>query len=303
MKITAIEIRQQVFDKSFRGYDADSVNAFLMSLSQEWEKMMEEIMTLRNMLETSEKEVQRMKDIETTLFKTLKSAEQSQLQINEKAKREADMLVTSAKSEANYLLSQVAQEVQDKRNAIDSEISAIMDDAQKTSKIFISDAEIKAKYIVEEAENELKNFERDLNAMEQFKANMVEELKKFALDTLDKTTKFEHKEHGNLINQSIEKHSEVKAIEEAKVVIAPKEKPTDVVVEAAEKLHAKAIEKEVVLKSKIEEDTISSKVQQVKKKKIDTKIKEGHGLPTVRAVMDEIAKGNLIGEGSFFDEV
>ncbi len=301
MKITAIEIRQQTFDKSFRGYDTDSVNAFLVSLSQEWEKMMEEMLYLRNQLDSSEKEVQRMKDIETTLFKTLKAAEQSQLDINEKAKNEVSFLINSAKNEASLMLSQATQESQDKRNSIDSEISVLLDEAQKTSKIYISDAQVKAKYIVEEAENELKNFERDLKAMENFKANMVEELKKFALDTLDKTTIFEHKEHGNLINQSIANDTGLQVIEANNEIAITKDKKIDVVVEAAEKLHIKVIEREIT-KSKIE-DSESTQKNQSKKKKIDTKIKDGPGLPTVSSVMDEIAKGNLIGEGSFFDEV
>ena len=40
MKVTPIEIRQKDFNKVFRGYDKEEVDAFLKSLSQEWEKLM-----------------------------------------------------------------------------------------------------------------------------------------------------------------------------------------------------------------------------------------------------------------------
>ena len=47
MKITPLEIRQKSFEKEFRGYDKDEVNAYLRSLSQEWEKLLDELKELR----------------------------------------------------------------------------------------------------------------------------------------------------------------------------------------------------------------------------------------------------------------
>ncbi len=42
MKITALEIKQHEFEKSFRGYDIDEVNNFLSNLAQEWERLLNE---------------------------------------------------------------------------------------------------------------------------------------------------------------------------------------------------------------------------------------------------------------------
>ena len=42
MKITPLEIRQKTFEKVFRGYEKDEVNAYLQSLSMEWERMLDE---------------------------------------------------------------------------------------------------------------------------------------------------------------------------------------------------------------------------------------------------------------------
>jgi len=42
MKITPLEIRQKEFEKKLRGYDKEEVNAFLESLSKEWERVLDE---------------------------------------------------------------------------------------------------------------------------------------------------------------------------------------------------------------------------------------------------------------------
>ncbi|HEY5823450.1 MAG TPA: DivIVA domain-containing protein, partial [Cyclobacteriaceae bacterium] len=47
MKVTPLEIRQKTFERTLRGYDKDEVNAFLTSLSQEWERMQDEMKELR----------------------------------------------------------------------------------------------------------------------------------------------------------------------------------------------------------------------------------------------------------------
>ena len=74
MKITPLEIRQKTFERTLRGYDKDEVNAFLLSLSQEWERMMDEVKEVRQKLESSEREVGKLREVETSLFKTLKTA-------------------------------------------------------------------------------------------------------------------------------------------------------------------------------------------------------------------------------------
>ncbi|MFC2125130.1 DivIVA domain-containing protein, partial [Bacteroidota bacterium] len=57
MKVTPLEIRQKSFEKVFRGYDKDEVEAFLLILSQEWEKVLDENKSLRMNLDKAEKEV------------------------------------------------------------------------------------------------------------------------------------------------------------------------------------------------------------------------------------------------------
>lgn len=171
MRITPLEIRQHTFDKSFRGYDTESVDAFLLSLSQEWERISEELRFSKQQLEIAEKEIVRMKEIETSLFKTLKAAEDAQQNINSKAEAEANLITVKARQDAEE----------------------ITNEAQKKADMMISESENKAKFLVEEAVNDLKNYERDFKAMERYKDYLVVELKSFANDALDKVTKFEER--------------------------------------------------------------------------------------------------------------
>jgi cell division initiation protein len=171
MRITPLEIRQHTFDKSFRGYDTESVDAFLLSLSQEWERVSEDLRQSKQQLEVAEKEIVRMKELESSLFKTLKAAEDAQQNINSKAQAEADLITDQARMEA----------------------ITIAREAQKNSDMIVSEAENKAKFLVEEAVNDLKNYERDFKAMERYKDYLVVELKSFANDALDKVTKFEER--------------------------------------------------------------------------------------------------------------
>ena len=171
MRITPLEIRQHTFDKSFRGYDTESVDAFLLSLSQEWERVSEDLRYSKQQLEVAEKEIVRMKEIENSLFKTLKAAEDAQQNINAKAEAEASLITDKARQDAEEILNE----------------------AQKRADMVISESENKAKFLVEEAVNDLKNYERDFKAMERYKDYLVVELKSFANDALDKVTKFEER--------------------------------------------------------------------------------------------------------------
>jgi cell division initiation protein len=69
MRITPIEIRQKEFEKKLRGYDKDDVNAFLKTLSSEWERIVDENKEMKIKLEQSEKEVMKLREVESSLFR------------------------------------------------------------------------------------------------------------------------------------------------------------------------------------------------------------------------------------------
>lgn len=171
MKISPIDIRQHTFEKGFRGYDIDDVNAFLNSLSQEWERVMNENKMLKMQLEIAEKELNKLRDVEMTLFRTLKTAEETSAQITEQANKAAE----------KYL--------EESRRKTDEAIA----ETKRKAAMIVQDAENEAKYVREEIINELKNQERDFKAMEKYRDNLVVQLKSLVSNTNETVERFEKK--------------------------------------------------------------------------------------------------------------
>jgi cell division initiation protein len=109
MKITALDIRQKTFERAFRGVDKDEVDGFLLTLSQQWERMTDENRELRRQLEQAQQDVQRMREVETSLYRTLKTAEDTSSSIVEQAQKAADLKLREAQVEAERVLSEARQ--------------------------------------------------------------------------------------------------------------------------------------------------------------------------------------------------
>ena len=110
MKITPIEIRQKSFERTLRGYDKDEVNAFLQTLSQEWERTVDECKELRIKLEATEKEVGKLREVESSLFKTLKTAEDTGANTIEQANKTAELILRPARESPRYCCNMVQQD-------------------------------------------------------------------------------------------------------------------------------------------------------------------------------------------------
>src|SRR5215204_3964512 len=104
MKITPLEIRQKAFEKNFRGYNQDEVNAFLQTLSQEWERVADEGKELRLKLEATEREVLKLREVESSLFKTLKTAEDTGASVIEQARQAAQLGLRESQLKADAML-------------------------------------------------------------------------------------------------------------------------------------------------------------------------------------------------------
>ena len=116
-QITPIEIRQKSFEKSFRGYKTDEVNAFLQALAYAWEKLIAQLNEVEAALEESKKEVKRLQGVENALLKTIKDSEVTAYNIIEQAKKEADLKTRETELEIGRLL----REAQEKAKAIEED--------------------------------------------------------------------------------------------------------------------------------------------------------------------------------------
>jgi cell division initiation protein len=131
MKITPLEIRQKTFEKIFRGYDKDEVNSFLNFLSQEWDKVMDENKLLQIKLQQSEKESAKLRQVEDSLFKTLKSAEDTGASIIEQANKTAELILKEANMNAEELQTGSRNQAKDILDSADAQARTIMEDLRE----------------------------------------------------------------------------------------------------------------------------------------------------------------------------
>jgi cell division initiation protein len=164
MKITPLEIRQKAFEKVLRGYDKDEVNAFLQTLSQEWERMLDEVKEARIRLETTEREVSKLREVESSLFRTLKAAEDTGASVIEQANKTADLIL--------------------RENQLNAD--AIMSEAKTKSKNTIEEAEMISRQMLDEMEERLKSMGQHYKTLELHRDNLLSDLKRLAGETIDR---------------------------------------------------------------------------------------------------------------------
>ncbi len=171
MKITPLEIRQKEFNKNFRGYDKDEVSAFLQSLSSEWEKLQTEYQGTLKKLEESEKEVQKLKEVENSLFKTLKTAEDTGANMVEQSKQAAELHLKEAKMQ----------------------VESMLNDANNKARNIIEEAEDIAASTFQNLVDELKDVEDSFKSIEKLREDFMQDMKNSAHDILDRLKKMESK--------------------------------------------------------------------------------------------------------------
>ncbi len=182
MKITPIEIRQHKFEKTFRGYTVEEVDAFLGSLSNEWERAMNESKMMKMQLEIAERDLNKLKEVEMQLFRSLKTADEDREQIVSHANQAAQTTLNEARAKADELLSEAQQQA-----------TNIEADARRKAAITRLDAENQAKFLREDLLNELKSQDRDLKGMERYRDNLLVQLRSLANNTTDSLERFEKK--------------------------------------------------------------------------------------------------------------
>lgn len=171
MKLTPIAIRQHTFEKGLRGYRVEEVDAFLSSVSEEWERVTSDYKMLKMQLELAEKELSKLKEVEMTLFRTLKTAEDTSTQITDQANKAGEKYIGEAKQKADELLA----------------------DARKRSALMVQDAENQARYLKDNILNDLKSLEHDFKALENYKENLAVQIRTLAGNAVDSVERFEKK--------------------------------------------------------------------------------------------------------------
>ena len=147
-----------------RGYDKDEVTAFLVTLSQEWERLLDEAKELRIKYEASEKEVSKLREVESSLYKTLKTAEDTGANLIDQANKTAELHLKETQLKAE----------------------AILNEAKAKAKSTIEESEMVSKEMAVEMEEKLKELVDDYKKVQQQRENLLSDLSRVSNEVLER---------------------------------------------------------------------------------------------------------------------
>lgn len=149
MKLTALEIKQQQFERSLRGYDTSEVQAFLSLVSSEWEHLIGKIRELEAQIDTMNEKLKHYERVEEALHETLQTAKDSAEQKLTGARKEAKSILEKAELEADAVIREANQQRQqirqstlrllDRREEIIGGIKSYLELSQESLKQFSND--------------------------------------------------------------------------------------------------------------------------------------------------------------------
>ena len=118
MNITPLDIRKQIFKKSFRGYDQEEVQAFLDMLATEVEHLNGENIELKEHLNMLQSEVHHYQSIEQTLQEMLRTAQQTAEEVKENGHKEARLIVKEAEIRSSRAIEKARTQVHEIRTEL-----------------------------------------------------------------------------------------------------------------------------------------------------------------------------------------
>ena len=150
------------FSKSFRGYDVSEVDSYVQSVQNQETESQNALAKLNQKTAELEAEVARLREIESSLFRALKLAEESQQNFAAKMEKEAKSILDKASKEAEAI-----------KKKADT-------DAQK--QVLLTENERKQTLAL--ANQELKEQERQLRNLQEAKKEIATQLKQISEQTL-----------------------------------------------------------------------------------------------------------------------
>lgn len=105
-----VDIQNKEFEKKIKGYDCDEVDDFLDLVIQDYDILCKENMALKDKVATLTETVERYKEIEDTMQRSLEVAKQSAQDVRDNAALEAESLINRAKLDAARLSRQIDEE-------------------------------------------------------------------------------------------------------------------------------------------------------------------------------------------------
>ena len=120
MRITPMDIEQQEFSRSFRGYNEEEVDDFLDKIVKDYEELINENVRLNEEIEKMQEKLKEFSQIEETLRSALLNAQKSAEEIRERVEDEAKLIIEKAEASAKALKQKILQREDLVKNEIDS---------------------------------------------------------------------------------------------------------------------------------------------------------------------------------------
>ena len=120
MRITPMDIEQQEFSRSFRGYNEEEVDDFLDKIVKDYEELINENNKLNEEIERMKERLKEYSEIEETLRSALLNAQKSAEEMKKNVENEAKMIIEKAKMEAEMIKQQASQKGDEIKNEIDN---------------------------------------------------------------------------------------------------------------------------------------------------------------------------------------
>lgn len=112
MKLTPLDIRHQEFRRAMRGYSEEQVDVFLDEVADEFERLFQDNIELRERIQLLEEQVAAYENLKETLNNTLVSAQQQADATRANAHKEGELVLRDAELKARGIVSEAYSEKQ-----------------------------------------------------------------------------------------------------------------------------------------------------------------------------------------------
>lgn len=258
-----IQIPDVAFSRSFRGYDISEVHEYVQNVNTYVVSVQHTIEKLESKSGDLETEITRLRELESSLFRAMKMAEESQ----------------------EHWKIKMEKEVEEQKLNAQKRVKNIIEDATKEAEKIKFLAESEKKQLLMGAIQELKEQERGLKSLKEAQREIARQLSTLANLTLDQLSSWEGLQNETAEFVSIEKLKEDKVI----VQKSSAEKKSNLVLGEPAKIKVKGD------LHKINQARSSTKKENTSKKKLthsdlSTENRGDDGLPTLNKVLAAYAK-------------
>lgn len=119
MALTPLDIHNKEFNRGLRGYNVDEVNDFLDQVIKDYESVLRDKKQLESKIEELEDSLQRYKDMEESLQKSMVVAEQNAVDIKDNAEKEGELIKREAEKNADRIVNEAFDKSRQAENEVE----------------------------------------------------------------------------------------------------------------------------------------------------------------------------------------